>query len=714
MTAAEGGFSRRGSRSYRSRRTAAIEILFASVAVCLLATTSGWADSLTLVNSSPGSSNLLQWSQFGANGTTLGQTFSGSSTGATAVSVSLSGPNSVLAVVCPAGSCSWSGPGMTAGDTLLWTSNGNNGGNGPLTLSFNHAQSTVGALIQADGSSQFTAMIQAFNGSTSLGSFTATSDSKGTAVYLGINDQSGANITSVTFSLASAMGATTDFAIDTVSLNASLGAAPPPLTPAPTPAPVPTRTATSTPTPAPITTPSPAPTPVPSSPGTITFVGAGTLADSASAVSAISIGLPSGVKAGDILLTELVIYDGSATDVPTPPIGWANLRRDTENSGNKASSWLYYHIAGSSEPASYTWAIGTNWVAGVMGAWRGVSSSPIDKASGATAAGTSVSLAAPSQVPGTNGELQVYLYAAQSAVAPVIGVSSSLNSRFNSRSSKEGFTIALADTLAPSVGNASPTYPATTTNAALTAQAILLVAGTQSAPAPTATPVPTAAPTPAPNPSGAMSFVGMGSFSDSSGPVTSVALSLPSGVRSGDAMVAQLIVYDGTGSDIPIAPSGWSTIRHDSVNSGDKLTSWLYYKVAGSSEPASYAWSLGSNYAAGVMGAWRGASSSPIAQSSGAGTSGGDPTSEAAPSLVPAGNGELQLYFYASQSASAPTLTLSNGLNQRLDVRSSKEGFSLAVADAAAPAANVASPTYAASATIGSGAAMTAQAVLLH
>ena len=40
------------------------------------------------------------------------------------------------------------------------------------------------------------------------------------------------------------------------------------------------------------------------------------------------------------------------------------------------------------EPGSYGWNIGSNWAAGVMGAWRGASASPIDSAAGATAIGT--------------------------------------------------------------------------------------------------------------------------------------------------------------------------------------------------------------------------------------------------------------------------------------------------------------------------------------
>ena len=65
----------------------------------------------------------------------------------------------------------------------------------------NNLRLPAGALIQANTPGQFTARIEAFNGATSLDSFTVTSDTNGDAVYIGLKDQTAANITSVVFSL---------------------------------------------------------------------------------------------------------------------------------------------------------------------------------------------------------------------------------------------------------------------------------------------------------------------------------------------------------------------------------------------------------------------------------------------------------------------------------------------------------------------------------
>jgi hypothetical protein len=357
----------------------------------------------------------------------------------------------------------------------------------------------------------------------------------------------------------------------------------------------------------------------------------------------------------------------------------------------------------------------------VMGDWRGASPSPIDKVSGATIAGAAAfSLAAPSLNPVNNNELQVYFYGAQSGAAPNVGVSSALTQRFDVRSSKEGFTLAVAELAAPSAGTASATYPATSSSAAMTAQAVLLVPGSHgtNVNSPAQSPTPTATATPALT-AGAITFVGAGPLSDFSSAVTTVSVGLPTGVESGDTLIAQIVVYNGSGSDAPVTPSGWSSIRHDSVNegnsasTGNQITSWLYYRVAGSNEPASYGWTIGSNWAAGVMGDWRGASASPIDKASGATAAGASPVSDSAPSLVPNNDNELQIYFYSSQAYTGPTLSLSPALSQRFNAKSSKEGFSLSFADVAAPSADNKSPAYPATASISGSAAMTAQDVLL-
>jgi hypothetical protein len=492
-------------------------------------------------------------------------------------------------------------------------------------------------------------------------------------------------------------------------------------------------------------------------PSPVTFVGVGPLADNRSQVNALTLGLPSGIQSGDVMLAQLLIYDGAGTNIPRAPAGWSIIRHDAVNGGgNQMTSWLYYKVAGSSEPISYTWNISFQYAAGVMRAYRGASvSSPIDQSSGSTAGGFNpISVAAPSLTPVTNNELQVYFYGAQAYQAPTITEPSAITERLNEMSAVEGFTTAFGDLAAPPAGTQSPTYVAMATSnipngapPVMTAQAVLLVPANVPTPTstptmtmapspngtpPPPTPVPTLPPTIIPSPGGSPvptpttpvptpgntipRFVASGALTDSAQPLTSVTVSLPPNVISGDLLVAQIAIWDGTGTNVPVAPAGWSSIRDDSVSNANKITSWLYYHVAGGSEPASYSWSIASQYAAGVMGAWRGASSfAPIDKSSGSAVAGPSPVSDAAPSLTPANNSELQVYFYGSQSIAAPTIAEPGAIAQRANLKSSKEGFTLAYGDLAAPSEGVASPTYAAMAGIPSGIpVLSAQALLLR
>jgi hypothetical protein len=223
-----------------------------AVVLILFATALARADSVAVVTSLGGLSanDTIVWSQLGADATDLSATPSFTSTHGLTGSVTLAGPHSLVAVVCPETLCSWNLGGLSgfsAGDSLIWTADTGNSGNGPLTVNFTSQNvAGAGALIQSDGPAQFTANIQAFNGGTSLGSFPVTSDSNGDATFIGVLDSTAANITKVTFSITSCLGDCTDFAIDTVSLNVPAAGTPTPSA-TPTVSATPTKSATPTP-----------------------------------------------------------------------------------------------------------------------------------------------------------------------------------------------------------------------------------------------------------------------------------------------------------------------------------------------------------------------------------------------------------------------------------------------------------------------------------
>ena len=273
----------------------------------------------------------------------------------------------------------------------------------------------------------------------------------------------------------------------------------------------------------------------------------------------------------------MIDYDGSGSNVPLAPIGWSAIRHDSAYNGDRISSWLYYRIAGLSEPAAYTWNINAQWAAGAMAAWRGVMASPIDNATGSTVVGNSpLSATPPWSSPTYGNELRICIYASQGFYAPNISPPAALTQRLNANSSKEGFTLAFGD-VAASAGTSSSYAAAENGGGVLAAQSILLIPAQASGPTPTVspTPIPTALPpTPVATPSGPTStalatptampggsaspieFIAASPLSDYGSPVSSVSIGLPAGVQTSDCLLAQIIVYDPNGSNVPSPPAG--------------------------------------------------------------------------------------------------------------------------------------------------------------
>ncbi|MGH7923635.1 MAG: hypothetical protein ACREQH_03475 [Candidatus Binatus sp.] len=227
--------------------------LGAAIFTILFATSAAQADSVSVVSSLGGLSanDTIVWSQLGADATDLSATPAFTSSNGLTGSVTLAGPHSLVAVVCPETPCSWSlggSIGFSSGDSLIWTADTGNSGNGPLTVNFTSKNvMAAGAFIQADGPAQFTATIQPFNGVTSLGGpFNLMSDVAGDATFIGAIDTTAANISKVVFSITACTGDCTDFAIDTVSLNVPNGATPTPIATSTGGTPTATATATAT------------------------------------------------------------------------------------------------------------------------------------------------------------------------------------------------------------------------------------------------------------------------------------------------------------------------------------------------------------------------------------------------------------------------------------------------------------------------------------
>ena len=198
--------------------------VFAGLAI---ATTTGAFGAPILVTTlgALSANSTATWNQLGADQTVLGATFSAVSSGGLPISGAFSnGAGSIVQAVCPAApSCSWipSGSGLNPGDRLIVTSNGTVGATGPLTLTF-PAVFGAGMEVQIDFTGTYTAQIQAFNGLTSLATFTESSNTNGDPIFIGVKDTS-ADITKIVLSMTacSDVGCNlNDFGVDTLNLDA--------------------------------------------------------------------------------------------------------------------------------------------------------------------------------------------------------------------------------------------------------------------------------------------------------------------------------------------------------------------------------------------------------------------------------------------------------------------------------------------------------------
>lgn len=101
--------------------------------------------------------------------------------------------------------------------------------------------------------------------------------------------------------------------------------------------------------------------------GTIAFRGSSTA--STKSANALTVERPAGVQAGDVMLAAIDV--SGAPSSATPPSGWAMFRQD--QSGSELGQYVYWKVAGASEPATYTWGFSAKFaLAGVIVAYTGV------------------------------------------------------------------------------------------------------------------------------------------------------------------------------------------------------------------------------------------------------------------------------------------------------------------------------------------------------
>ena len=165
----------------------------------------------------------IDWGQLGPDSTSLTSSTAVTSASGLAATVTTDDPSGLVRVD---EGRSWIGN-FTVGDHLI---NNNQFSFSALTIEFASPISGASAQIQLDSAGPFTATIEAFSGTNSLGTFTegglSTSLEDGSAIFIGVLDAT-AEITSIVFGIDNPPPFGGDFAIGTLSINTA-GAVPEP------------------------------------------------------------------------------------------------------------------------------------------------------------------------------------------------------------------------------------------------------------------------------------------------------------------------------------------------------------------------------------------------------------------------------------------------------------------------------------------------------
>jgi hypothetical protein len=150
--------------------------------------------------------------------------------------------------------------------------------------------------------------------------------------------------------------------------------------------------------------------------------------------------------------------------------------------------------------------------------------------------------------------------------------------------------------------------------------------------------------------------------SATSSSILSLTIAKPAGTTTNDVLIAGITVR-GTPTITP--PAGWTLIRSDANST--TITQALYRKVAGGSEPASYAWTFNHPIVAAVGGiaAYSGVDTSTPVDVSG-GQANASSTTVTAPSVTTTVANTLVVGFFGT--ANDATFSAASGMTERYDV----------------------------------------------
>jgi hypothetical protein len=299
----------------------------------------------------------------------------------------------------------------------------------------------------------------------------------------------------------------------------------------------------------------------------ISLVGYSTVVTTSSSTTIVT-NVPSGVQEGDLLLVQLC---ASATINISAPSGWNLLTRwwnygSNAVQGGPVRHAVYWKLASSSEPASYSWGTATACMGG-MSVWRGVDQArPFEDWAfeGARASTTTVTF--PACGGGTTDRVVLRIYGQVGQTRTPVNWGSGITEIFNVSDGSYGRAILAREDTANTGSRTATLGAAKDTWTTLTL--VLLPSGE--------------------TPQTMTGLRHEAWYSSSSTTVTSLWLS--AGFATTEDYLVLAAVHNSTST--PTAPSGFSLIAQDAFGTNLRLSVWG--KPATNSEPATYTLSFSS------------------------------------------------------------------------------------------------------------------------
>jgi hypothetical protein len=196
---------------------------------------------------------------------------------------------------------------------------------------------------------------------------------------------------------------------------------------------------------------------------------------------------------------------------------------------------------------------------------------------------------------------------------------------------------------------------------------------------------------PPPPPPGTIPSVRASSHATANGPATVLVIAKPAGTAAGDLLIG-IVAHQGGSAKTMIPPAGWSTVPNTDWFQGTNARVHAWYKVAGTAEPATYAFTLvgsGDDMSGGILAVANANANAPINASNGQSNGSTATTSVTAPSVTTTVPNTLLLFGGAC--AGAVSFMPPLGMSEHWDAATS--GAYKVSTESAAQVAAAAGPT---------------------